>query len=425
MAQELIASIEAALEKAPTDLKKWSAADQFASLRARAETLMADGELRERLEQSKKSKKPLRIKYGIDPTRPEMHVGHLVPILLLRQFQRMGHTIVFIIGDFTATIGDPSGRVKERPVLTMAQVKENVRVYAKQASRFLDWKKTELHYNGEWFGKMKLEEFFSYLRLQTVATAMQREDFRKRGSITRAELLYATLQAIDSVKIKADIEIGGKDQLLNLLEGRELMQRLDMRPQSVLTLPLLPGLSGTGIKMSKTEGGTIALLDSAEEVFGKVMSVPDQDMKTYFKLLAEISDEQWQKIEAGLKKGELHPKVVKQLLARRITTLLHPKKSEVLAAEKKFAETFSEHKTPKDVPIIRLAKDSAKDLVDVLMLAKVAPSRSEAKRLIKGNGVSLLADAQRETVTSIASLQKKSEFVLQIGKRHFIKIKWK
>jgi tyrosyl-tRNA synthetase len=424
MAQELLASIEAALEKAPTDLKKWSTADQFVALQTRAETLLAEGELRERLEQSKKSKRPLRIKYGIDPTRPEMHVGHLVPILLLRQFQRMGHKIVFIIGDFTATIGDPSGRVKERPVLSSAEVKKNVRVYAKQASRFLDWKKTELHYNSEWFGKMKLEEFFKYLRLQTVATAMQREDFRKRGSITRAEMLYSTLQAIDSVKIEADIEIGGKDQLLNLLEGRELMQRLDMRPQTVLTLPLLPGLSGTGIKMSKTEGGTIALLDSAEEVFGKVMSVPDADMKTYFKLLAEMDTVQWQSIETALKSGAVHPKDVKRLLARRITALLHPKKSDVLAAEKKFAETFSEHKVPEDAPVKEIARASVSDLVDLLMQAQAASSRSEIKRLIKGNGVTLLG-AERTTLSSFEPLQKVSEFVLQIGKRRFIKIKWK
>ncbi|MFO0702997.1 MAG: tyrosine--tRNA ligase [Candidatus Andersenbacteria bacterium] len=324
-----LAAIEvAAIHDAERDLTSLSADEQLSLIQQHADAIVTAPELGKRLAESKKSGKPLRIKFGIDPTAAELHLGHAVPLRVLRLLQRMGHKIVLIFGDFTATIGDPSGRSKERPVLTAAQVKANVRRYEQQAALFVDVGKAEVRFNREWHAKLKMDELFSYLRLQTVAQAMEREDFRERAKtragVTRAELLYATLQAIDSVKVGADVEVGGRDQLLNLLEGRELMSRLTLTPQTVVTFPLLPGTGGTGAKMSKSAANFIPVSAGAAEVYGAVMAVADKDLPTYLRLLTDVDAKGRNILDHALKTRSLNPKQIKQLVARLVTRLIHP-----------------------------------------------------------------------------------------------------
>lgn len=403
---------------------KLSDADFLDWLLVRTETLITKPELLARLKESARTKKPLRIKYGIDPTRPEIHVGHAVPLMLLRRFQQRGHKVVLIFGDFTATIGDPSGRVAERPLLTRAEVKANVRQYEKYAGKFLDIKKAEVHYNSEWFDKIKLAGFFEYLRLQTVSAAVQREDFKKRESITRAELLYGSLQAIDSVQIEADIEVGGKDQLLNLLEGRELMSKLKLRPQIVLSTPLLPGLEGGQTKMSKTADNFIGVTETPENVYGKVMSIPDDSVSIFFRLLTDISSDELSALERDVKSGAIHPKAAKQLLARAIVFLLHPDGKKVQAAEAAFERVFSKKLLPEKIPVVKAVRAKVSDLAALILLAKLAPSRSEAKRLVAAGAVSLVSGDKKGVIRDLAAAQALREVVLQVGKRRFVKIVW-
>ena len=432
-------SIEALEKKLLSSATRKESLPEFLDwLDVRAETIITRAELASRLKESARTKKPLRIKYGIDPTRPDIHMGHAVPLLLLRRFQRLGHKVVLIFGDFTATIGDPSGRVAERPQLTRVQVRANVKQYEKYAGKFLDIRRAEVHYNSEWFDKIKLAEFFEYLRLQTVSAAVQREDFRTRESVTRAELLYASLQAIDSVQINADVEVGGRDQLLNLIEGRELMGKLargagvrKMRPQIVLTTRLLPGLEGGSTKMSKTADNYIGVSDTPENVYGKVMSIPDESMWIFYRLLTDISRDEFVALERAVKSGSIHPKAAKQLLARAIVYLLHPDLQKVRTAEASFERVFAKKLLPEKIQAVRVEKTIA-DLPGLLLAAKVAPSRSEAKRLVAGGAVHLVsitgtarADAGVGVVHDLALLKKSRDFVLQVGKRRFVKIFWK
>lgn len=426
---DLVEVEQAAVTAAERNLRELSAEEQLALIKEHAEQLISATELGRKLAAAKHAGKPLRIKFGIDPTAPELHLGHAVPLRVLQLFQRMGHQVVLIFGDFTATIGDPSGRVKERPVLTPKQVAENVRRFEQQAALFLDVAKAEVRFNKEWLGKLTMEELFGYLRLQTVGQAMEREDFRTRSKtkagVTRAELLYATMQAIDSVKVGADVEVGGQDQLLNLLEGRELMSRLDLDPQSVVTFPLLPGTGGTGDKMSKSKGNTIDVRSEASEVYGKVMAVADKDLPIYLRLLTDVSAADRRALERALKSRGAGVKAIKQLVARLVTRLVHTNDREVQAAEDAWQRTFSKHERPQatDVPVAKVKRSAVKDLADLLVAAKVAASRSEAKRLVSGGSVSVVKKDDSRTVVKDLNLLRDGG-MLQVGKRRFVEVRW-
>ena len=373
--------------------------------------------------------RPLRVKLGVDPTAPDLHLGHAVPLRKLRQFQDLGHVVVLIIGDFTASIGDPSGRNTTRPALTTQQIEENAATYIAQANKILNPELTELRHNSEWLGKMNFAEVIKLMANFTVARTLERDDFAKRMAelkpISLHELLYPAAQAMDSVAINADVELGGTDQLFNLLAGRELMEKRGMEPQVCLTLPLLEGLDGVQ-KMSKSYGNYIGLTEGAEDMFGKAMSIPDELMVKYFTLASSVAPAEVRSIEAGLTDGSLHPNAVKRRLAREIVTLYHDTQA-AQRAEASFDLVFKQHEIPADIAEVPLAKvaapgDDGLIYLPALMVAcELANSASEARRLIDGGGVKLDGEALVKGAYQLlpADLEAK---VLQVGKRKFIRL---
>ena len=373
--------------------------------------------------------RPLRIKLGVDPTAPDLHLGHAVPLRKLRQFQDFGHVVVLIIGDFTARIGDPSGRNTTRPALTVEQIEENAATYVAQANRILNPDRIELRWNSEWLGKLDFTDVIKLMANFTVAHTLERDDFAKRLAeqkpISLHEILYPAAVAMDSVAVKADVELGGTDQLFNLLAGRELMEKLGMAPQVCLTLPLLEGLDGVQ-KMSKSYGNYIGLTESPDEMFGKAMSIPDELMIKYFTLATPLLPAEIRQIEAGLAADTLHPNAIKRRLAREIVTLYHDATA-ATAAEAAFDRVFKQHEIPEDIPEAALAalatsgEDGLFYLPALMVAGKLASSASEARRLIDGGGVKLNGEAlakgayQCQPVALVGA-------VLQIGKRKFLRL---
>ncbi|MHB1136671.1 MAG: tyrosine--tRNA ligase [Coriobacteriia bacterium] len=368
----------------------------------------------------------LTIKLGVDPTAPDLHLGHAVPLRKLRQFQDLGHSVVLIIGDFTALIGDPSGRSTTRPALTPEQVEANASTYIEQAFKILDPERTVMRRNSEWLGALGFADILRLTSQFTVARIMERDDFQKRYregvGISLHELLYPMAQAYDSVAIEADVELGGTDQLFNLLAGRELMEKLGLAPQVCLTLPLLEGTDGVQ-KMSKSYGNYIGLTDSPDEMFGKVMSLPDELMVKYYRLCTSLPVDEIDGIEQGLGAGELHPNAVKRRLGREIVTLYHDAQS-ATAAESAFDAIFKRHDIPEDVPEVRVERSGAvAHLPAVMRQAGLAPTTSEARRLIAAGAVKIDGDPIRlaEGTFDIA-WDDLVGHVLQAGKRRFARI---
>ena len=360
-------------------------------------------------------KKKLRVKFGIDPTAPDLHLGHTVPFRKLRQFQDAGHKAVLIIGDFTAKIGDPSGRDKTRPQLSEKDIKNNFKTYLNQAKKVLDMKKTEIHYNSEWLGKDKLIlELMSQMSMERV---MEREDFQKRikagQEVTMLEALYPILQGYDSVAIKADLEIGGNDQKFNLLMGRRLQRKYGQPEQDVLTLPLLEGTDGVN-KMSKSLGNYVGLTEKPEIMFGKIMSVPDELALKYAELLTDLPVE---KMASQLKKD---PRGAKMELARTIVAIYHGKNSSE-KAEEEFVRVVSNKEAPTKVESVKL-KVKSLPLVDLLVETKMAASKSESRRLIEQGGVKLDNEKQDDP-NKVIVLGK--EILLQVGKRKYLRVRAK
>lgn len=386
-------------------------------------------DLRRKLERSHATNTPLRIKLGVDPTAPDLHLGHAVPLRKLRQFQDCGHTVVLIIGDFTALIGDPSGRSVTRPPLTPEEVEANAETYIEQAFKVLDPEKTELRRNSEWLGPLGFADLLAITSKFTVARIIERDDFDKRlkeqKPISLHELLYPMAQAYDSVAIKSDVEIGGTDQLFNLLAGRELMEKSDMEPQIALTMPLLVGTDGVQ-KMSKSFKNYVGLTDSPSDIFGKVMSIPDDLMLSYFRLATQCSLEEIAEIEKGLEDESIHPGRLKRRLAREITALYHDEAA-ALSAEEAFDRVFKERAMPADIPEQAIdwdldVNDSGKIFLPALIATcKMASSNGEARRLIDGGGVKLDGEAlaAKSYEFEPAHLQGK---VLQVGKRKYLKL---
>ena len=370
---------------------------------------------------------PLNIKLGVDPTAPDIHIGHAVPLRKLRQFQDLGHRVTLIIGDGTALIGDPSGRNSTRPQLTREQVNANAQTYVDQAFKILDKEKTDLVHNADWILDLKMEDILGLLSKFTVARILERDDFSNRyhsnQPISLHEFIYPVMQAYDSVVIKADVELGGRDQLFNLLAGRELMEKMGMEPQVALTLPLLEGTDGVQ-KMSKSYGNYIGLTDEPSDMFGKVMSIPDELMVKYFRLASTMPVDEVDRIEEGLKNDELHPNKIKRQLARNIVAAYYDEQT-AADAEGQFDQVFKNHEVPDDIPecsVDLMPNDEGKVyLAKLLAEADLASGTGEARRLIDGGGVKINGEtvpAKQYNVDPSAL----AGATLQVGKRKFVKL---
>lgn len=389
---------------------------QLEILKKNVVDLVSEEELLEKL----RRKKQLRIKLGVDPSRPDLHLGHAVVLFKLRQFQELGHKVVLIIGDFTAQIGDPSGRDSTRPMLSEEEVKKNAKTYAEQAFKILDRDKTELRFNSEWLGKMSFADVIKLASKYTVARMLERDDFSKRYKenvpISIAEFLYPLAQAQDSVAIEADVELGGTDQYFNLLVGRHIQQQLGQEPQIVMTMPLIEGTDGR-LKMSKSYDNYIAFNDPPSEMFGKIMSIPDWLITKYMRLLTRIPHDQIEEYERLMRDGKINPRDVKMKLAFEITKFFHGEK-EAEKAQEQFVKVFSKKEVPEEMTVVDLDTDQV-ELVELLVKLNVVTSRSEAKRLIQQGGVKL----DGEKIIDIhAKIELDTERILRVGKRHFFKL---
>lgn len=370
---------------------------------------------------------PLNVKLGVDPTAPDIHLGHAVPLRKLRQFQDLGHQVTLIIGDGTALIGDPSGRNTTRPQLSREKIQENAQTYVDQAFKILDPEKTVLRYNSEWILDLNMESLLKLLANFTVARILERDDFHNRytsgQSISLHEFLYPVMQAYDSVVIKADVELGGTDQLFNLLAGRELMEKMGMEPQVCLTLPLLEGTDGVK-KMSKSYGNYIGLTDEPADMFGKVMSIPDALMVKYYRLASTAPVDEVDQIEKDLASGKADPNKTKRALARNIVAAYHGQEA-AQEAEQAFDRQFKKHEIPEDIPEYAAdltVNDRGKVyLARVIHEAGMASSAGEARRLIDGGGVKINGQAVPAKEYNIEP-EKLKGAVLQVGKRKFARL---
>lgn len=391
---------------------------QIELIRRGTTKIYSEEELIKKIDKTQKTGKPLNIKLGIDPTMSEIHLGHTILIRKLSVFQRLGHNIILIIGDFTARIGDPSGRDKTRPPLDLATIEKNKNGLFENLKAIIDVNKVTIRYNSEWLSKINLTDLITISSNLTIAKILEREDFKNRYvnniPITLTEILYPILQAMDSVEIKADVELGGQDQTYNLLLGRDLQEFFGQEPQVCLTMPLLVGLDGTK-KMSKTYLNTILVKDEPFEMFSKVMSIPDELMEHYFLLLTEIDES---KVKQLCNPNQTHPKVAKEELAKAIVKSYY-NEEEARKAQEKFTSIFSKKEIPDDIPIFKTEDDKMR-LIDILVKSNMCKSNSEAKTLIKQGAVEL--DGQKiEDIT--VEISKGKEQLLKVGKKNrFLKI---
>jgi len=396
---------------------------QIAYLRKGAAEIIREEDLRAKLESSIKSGKPLRVKLGVDPTAPDLHLGHTVVLRKLKHFQDLGHTAIFLVGDFTAMVGDPTGQSETRPPLTREQVDANAKTYLEQVYKILNRENTEVRYNSEWLGKLTGHDMIRLCAHYRLARMLEREDFRSRlaGNLPIAihELLYPLLQAYDSVALEADVELGATEQKFNLLVGRDIQREYGQPSQVALTMPILVGLDGQR-KMSKSLGNYVGITEPASQMFGKLMSISDDMMWPYFDLVTDHTPEETAAISAKVKSGATHPMDVKMSLAQEIITGFHG----AAAAEKAAAEfqrIFRDREAPEEAPVRKLARGEAKRLTNLLVELGLASSRSEADRLVKQGGVEL--DGERVSdVKMEVSLTSAREFLLRAGKKKFLRI---
>ncbi len=396
------------------------AKEQLEFIKRGTSEIIPEEELIQKFERSLKENKPLNIKLGCDPTRPDLHLGHSVVLRKLAQFQELGHTAILIIGDFTAMIGDPSGRNATRPPLTMEEAKENAKSYWEQARKILDPEKTKIVYNSEWLGKMNFNEVIQLASKYTVARMLERDDFTKRFKsgipISMHELLYPLAQAMDSVAIKSDVELGGTDQKFNLLVGRDIQREHGLEPQVILTMPLLVGTDGTE-KMSKSYGNYIGIDDLPKDIYGKSLSIPDELIYTYYELATDVTSDELNEIKKKLDDPNTNPRNIKRALARKFVEMYHSKEA-AIKAEEEFDKIFINKGIPDDIPELKLTEQEI-GIIDLIMSANFAPSRGEARRLIVQGGVSI--DGEKVTdPKAIISINNGN--VLKVGKRKFVKL---
>jgi len=381
------------------------------------DTLVPRDELIAKLENSEKTRVPLRIKLGIDPSAPHLTLGHSVPLRKMRQFQDLGHTGVLIVGDFTRRIGDPSGRASTRALMSEAEIKKNIETYQEQAFKILDPERTEVRYNSEWLSALSLEDIIHLTSKYTVARMLERDDFAKRYAegrpISVLEFLYPLTQAYDSVAIEADVELGGADQLFNLLVGRDIQREYGQEAQVVLTVPLLIGIDGERA-MSQTTGNYVGINEPASEMYGKVLSIPDTLIRDYFIFLTDI--------DPGTVE-HLPPRDAKRMLARQLVTMYHFEEA-ARAAEEAFDRIHIRHERPTDVPQVSLDRTLLKEdgsiwVIDLLAASGLLSSRGEAKRLIQQDGVKI--NDERVTSPDI-DIPFAPPMLVQAGKRSFVEI---
>ncbi len=384
--------------------------------------IIPEEELVQKLEKSIKENIPLNIKLGCDPTRPDLHLGHSVVLRKLAQFQSIGHIAILIIGDFTGMIGDPSGRNSSRPPLSFEEARENGKTYFDQASKILDKEKTRIVYNSEWLGKMTFEDVIKLSSKYTVARMMERDDFTKRYKggipISMHEILYPLAQAMDSVAIKSDVELGGTDQKFNLLVGRDIQREFGLPPQVILTLPLLVGTDGVE-KMSKSLDNYISINETPREIYGKTLSIPDELIYQYYELTTNVANNELQSIRQELSNKSVNPRDIKRSLAKKLVELYHSQDAAV-EAEKEFDNIFVKKGLPDEITEFRLDSDlNELDILELIVKVGFAPSRGEARRLVSQGGVTI----DNEKITDIKQMVKlQGTKILKVGKRNFIKL---
>lgn len=398
---------------------------QLDIITARTVDVVSREELRKKIQTSLRNAKPLRVKYGADPSAPDIHLGHVVGLNKLHEFQKLGHTVVFIIGDFTGMIGDPSGRSETRKPLSRETILANAKTYQDQVFRILDPNRTEIRFNSEWCSSGSFEDMLRLSANATVAQLLAREDFNKRFKenqpISLVEFLYPLIQGYDSVVINADVEVGGTDQIFNLLVGRDLQKAFGKEPQAVLTLPLLEGLDGAR-KMSKSFGNYIGITESAREMFGKIMSINDSLMWRYYSLVLCKTDRDIQDLRQAVEQGNQHPRAVKDALAREVVARFHEADT-ARAASEEFARMFSEHKSPDQILTLTIPMSQRKNgklwIVSLLVSAGLAESNGAARRLIQHGAVRV----GNEKISDIqAELDIPDGCIIRAGKRGFVRI---
>jgi tyrosyl-tRNA synthetase len=397
--------------------------EQLAYLKKGVSEIVPEPELRAKLEKSRKTGKPLRVKLGVDPTAPDIHLGHTVVIRKLKHFQEMGHTAVFLIGDFTAMVGDPTGQSETRPPLTKEQVTANAETYLEQVFRILDREKTEVRYNSEWLDKLSSYDIVRLCAKYRVARMLEREDFRKRLSeqqpISVHEFLYPLLVAYDSVVLEADVELGATEQKFNLLIGREIQREYNQEQQVAVMMPILVGLDGQR-KMSKSLGNYVGITEAPQEMFGKMMSIPDELMWSYYELVTDRTPPEIAALKQEVISGALHPMDAKMRLAEEVVSGFHGADAARKAAEN-FQRVFRDRQAPAEAPIQKVPLGPPKRLTTFLVELNLSPSKSEAERLIKQRGVEI-DEVCVDDVRKEIDLTKPAQFLLRAGKKKFLRI---
>lgn len=393
--------------------------EQVAYLKKGTVDLITEEELRQKLQRSAATGKPLTVKVGFDPTAPDLHLGHTVLIRKMRHFQDLGHRVIFLIGDFTGLIGDPTGRSKTRPPLSREEIAANAETYKKQVFKILDPEKTVVDFNSHWLGALSGQDWIRLCSRYTVARMLERDDFSKRYKeglpISVHEMLYPLAQAYDSVALQADFELGGTDQKFNLLVGRDIMREYGLEPQVILTTPILEGLDGVE-KMSKSLGNYVGINEAAEDIYGKLMSISDELMLRYYELLTDLPQAELERLQNDMVSGKVHPMVVKRKLAHQIVLDFHgPRAADEAAAH--FSRVFQSREAPEEMEVVTLVAGRHL-LVDILTAAGLAPSKTEARRLVKQGAVTLDGEKITEVTAAINSTAGQ-EHVLRCGKLQF------
>jgi len=390
------------------DLSGLTAEQQAEKILARSQEILPAEEFADRLRVSKETGIPLRVKYGIDPTGSDVHIGHAVPMLLLDRMRRMGHDINFIVGDFTAKVGDPSGRVSSRPVLTDEKIAENMQTYTTQIAPLFDMDGVQVFHNGDWLNHISPSEFMGVLSKVSASQVMQRNDFRDRinSGLTLAEVMYPVYMALDSVRLDTDIEIGGKDQLLNMQMCRTVMDIYDKKPEVIITTDIMEGTDGSGRKMGKSYDNYVGLTQAPAEIFGRIMSIPDSLMEQYYKMITEIEDSEWDKLKQLMDDKQINPMELKKTLAYDLVHVLHGE-DEAAAAENEFAQKFSKKQYTElhDTPEIALAEGTDPNALVALIASALSNirgkgvSNSEVRRIFTQGGVKVI-DAEGEAISA-------------------------
>jgi tyrosyl-tRNA synthetase len=401
---------------------KWTIEEQVALIERGAVDVISREDLIKKLKKSQETGVPLRVKAGFDPTAPDLHLGHTVLIQKLKHFQELGHEVLFLIGDFTGMIGDPTGKSETRKPLTPEDVARNAATYKEQIFKILDPAKTTVMFNSEWLGKLTAHDFVRLASQLTVARMLEREDFRERFDNQRPisihEFLYPLIQGYDSVAMHADVELGGTDQLFNVLMGRDLQRTWGQEPQVVITMPLLEGLDGVN-KMSKSLGNYIGITDTADDIYGKILSVTDELMFRYYDLLSDLSSGEIAALKGDMQSGQVHPKDVKKKLARELTARFYDEDA-ALKAEENFERVFKKHDLPEDIPSLEVAiEEDAVWLPRLLTIAGMVPGTGEGRRMIMQKAVSLDGEKIDDVEYQVKAT---GELLLRVGKRKFCKV---